>query len=253
VFDGVGGRGNGRLASHCAAQTIHDGWKQLSVSAHTAEQEQLQSMLQDLIQQAHQRVLLVLQEQTALPEKQTSQKQPATTAAIAVLSHGIAEAGSFMTYAHVGDSRIYLLRGQQPLQRLTVDDGYFPFALQKGWLKEEDLLRIEQATSSTDLSETDLKHFDRRNKITRALGWEDFQVAHTDTIDLVSDDRILLCTDGIHDNLTDHEIEEILRKESIATSTQQLVQIAYQRSQEQQRRSKQDDMSAVVILYQAPC
>ena len=160
------------------------------------------------------------------------------------------EYGSFMTYAHVGDSRIYLLRGEQPLQRLTVDDGYFPFALRKGWLKEEDLARIEQATSSTDLSETDLKHFERRNKITRALGWEEFQVAHTSTIDLVSGDRILLCTDGIHDNLTDDEIEELLRKGPVATSAQQLVQVACERSQEQQRRSKPDDMSAIIVFYQ---
>ena len=128
----------------------------------------------------------------------------------------------------------------------------FSFALRKGWATEEDLLRIEQATSSTNLSAEDLKHFDRRNKITCALGWEEFQVAHTSSIDLISDDRILLCTDGIHDNLTDNEIEELLRKGPVAASAQQLVQSACQRSQEQQRRSKPDDMSAIVVLYQAP-
>jgi|SRR5579859_4060789 len=108
VFDGVGGRGNGRLASHSAVQTIHDGWKRLSVSAYIADQEYLQSILQDLLQQAHQRILQAFQGQMSPPEKQTSQKQPATTAAIAVLYDRIVGTGSFLTYAHVGDSRIYL-------------------------------------------------------------------------------------------------------------------------------------------------
>jgi protein phosphatase len=37
-------------------------------------------------------------------------------------------------------------------------------------------------------------------------------------------DRILLCTDGIHDNLTDVEIEEVLRARPRTTVAKALMQ-----------------------------
>jgi serine/threonine protein phosphatase PrpC len=57
----------------------------------------------------------------------------------------------------------------------------------------------------------------------------------------------LLCSDGIHDNLTDAKIEAILRQEARASAARQLVQRAIDRSREECLRAKKDDMSAVVI------
>jgi protein phosphatase len=136
------------------------------------------------------------------------------------------------------------------LHRLTEDDGYFPFAIQKGWLSQENSVRIEQAMHTFSLSEEDLKHFHLRNKITCAVGWSDFQ-AHTGTLPLLDGDHLLFCTDGIHDNLTDLEIEAALKKGPMATSARRLVYTAHRRSHQQGHlRAKPDDISAVVACYQ---
>jgi protein phosphatase len=239
VFDGIGGRGNGRLASGLAVHTIRTGWKRLYKAALLAEKAQIEVMLQNLLEQAHEQIAAL-----AIP---LVQKRPATTAVLAML--GANSEGAWMTSASVGDSRLYLLREQHDLQRVTEDDGYFPFAVRKGWLRQEDARRIEQATASSVFSAADLQHFNKRNKITCALGWEEFQAAQTKTLALCPGDRILLCTDGIHDNLTDHEMEVLLRKGAFATSAQRLVRAAYRRSQQEQMRAKPDDMSAVILMY----
>ncbi len=235
VFDGIGGRGNGRLAARVGAQTIHARWKDLAETIQT----QIESVLQELIKEAD--------EQVSLLEVPADQRRPATTVALAVL---IADReGTVLSSAHVGDSRIYLLREGQGLQRLTEDHGYFSFACQKGWVGQEEALRIEQATEETRLSETDLGHFRKRNKITCGVGWKDFSAVPTHSIELVLGDRIVLCTDGIHDNLTDQEIASYLGTGQVRTSAQRLVRAAYRRSQQGQRRSKPDDMSALIIDY----
>ena len=237
VFDGIGGRGNGRLASHLGAQTIGRQWKYLRTFIRPINKAHIAFLLQGLVKQADEKIASV--------EIPTGQRRPGTTVVLAALFSDRGKAS--LTYAYVGDSRMYLVRVGR-IQRLTEDDGYFSFAFQKGFLKQEDIQRIEQADDHTTLSGKDLEHFEKRNKITCAVGWKDFSVVHTRSLDLLDNDCIILCTDGIHDNLTDQEIEDQMSNGPFATSAQRLVQAAYQRSQQGQRRSKHDDISAVVIL-----
>jgi PPM family protein phosphatase len=237
VFDGVGGRGNGRVASHLGALMIGRQWKYLRASTSSINKAQIELLLRGLVKRADEKIASV--------EIPTGQKRPGTTIVLAALFSEREKAS--MIYASVGDSRIYLLRAGR-LQRLTEDDGYFAFALQKGLLRQEEIQRIEQADNDTILSHQDFEHFKKRNKITCAVGWKDFSVVHTSSIELLAGDCIILCSDGVHDNLTDQEIEEQVRTEPFATGAQRLVQAAYQRSQQKQRRSKPDDISAVLIV-----
>lgn len=232
LLDAVGGRGNWRVAAEEAAQTIHAGWKDVQLAQDMATEE----MLALLIERADARIAAL-----PLPD---GQRRPGATIVLAAFS------ANQMVYAHVGDSRIYLLRGER-LQRLTEDDGYFPFVVQKGLLSQEERRRIEQATQVSALSEADLKHFHRRNKITCAVGWSDFR-PHVGRLSLLAGDRLLFCTDGIHDNLTDLEIEEVLNKDPIAASARRLVRAAYQRSQQEHLRAKPDDISAIVVCSHVP-
>jgi PPM family protein phosphatase len=73
---------------------------------------------------------------------------------------------------------------------------------------------------------------------------------HSDQVPITIGDRILLCTDGIHDNLTDLEIEAILRKAPRNAAARQLVEYALLRSREERQviiRAKPDDMTAIVM------
>jgi len=69
----------------------------------------------------------------------------ATTVAIAMFCQK-ADANDYaMIYAHVGDSRVYLLPEQGPLKRLTTDDGLLGRLVENQMVTEEDARHIDQA------------------------------------------------------------------------------------------------------------
>lgn len=239
VFDSVGGRDRNLLVSHLAGITISSALEALSEADRQVAPAQIETLLQTLIQLADTKIASLV-----LPPEH---KRPATTAALGILT--VRNSQAFLSLAHIGDSRIYLLRNGHPLQRLTEDHGYFSFAMQQGLLSREESWRIEQARSAQGLSSRDKEHFDKRNKITCAVGWSDFSSIPTRSLALLPGDRVLFCTDGVHDNLTDQEIEEALSA-STECSAQNLVSAAYHRSQQPDFRAKPDDISAIHVLYQ---
>jgi protein phosphatase len=117
-------------------------------------------------------------------------------------------------------------------------------------INEKDALRIDQAMCADQLSDTEMSYFRLRGGITQALGGPLPPIIHSDEILVQPGDRILLCTDGIHDNLTDAEIEDILHRCPRTTSARALVERSLQRSQQENKttvRAKPDDMSAIVM------
>jgi len=110
----------------------------------------------------------------------------ATTASAVLVTDGRA------SVAHVGDSRVYLLRGGQ-LGQVTRDHS---------WVEEQ--VRAGAMTAS------DARHHPWRNVVTRALsGGDDPEVDVTD-VALEPGDRWLLCSDGLFSVVTDERIQEIL-------------------------------------------
>lgn len=238
VFDSVGGRDNGRLVSHLAGETISAFWEALPEAERKAPPEQIEHILQTAIQQAD----MAIASLDIPPE----QRRPATTLALCVLSFYQGQA--YTSVAHVGDSRAYLARLGQPLRRLTIDHGYFRFAVRRKLLTEEDARRIEQVEHYEDLSREDQAHFERRHQITCAVGWSDFPAIPVSSHPLFPGDQIILCTDGLHDNLTDQEIEDLVQTTGQAAALR-LVSAAAQRSQQAHVRAKRDDISAIVAWY----
>src|SRR5581483_1513661 len=238
VFDSVGGRDNGRLVSHLAGETISAFWGALPEAERKAPPEQIEHILQTAIQQADTAI--------ASLDIPPEQRRPATTLALCVLS--FYQSHAYASVAHVGDSRAYLARLGQPLRRLTIDHGYFRFAVRRKLLTEEDARRIEQEEHSENLSQEDQAHFGRRHQITCAVGWSDFPVVPASSHLLLPGDQLILCTDGLHDNLADREIEALVQTPSQAAALQ-LVSTASQRSQQTHVRAKRDDISAIVAWY----
>jgi protein phosphatase len=172
---------------------------------------------------------------------------PSTTMALAAFCRRRDSYDYAMVYAHVGDSRIYLLRANEELQRLTSDDGYFSLLLESGMLNESEAIRIDQAMRDDELDERERGYFDKRNGITQALGSSRLNIHFAQT-DIRPGDRILLCTDGIHDNLRDVEIADLLKHGARTTAARLLVESAIKRSHEDGMiRAKADDMSAIVV------
>ncbi len=254
VFDGVGGSAAGEIASQTAARAIYLGWKdtrkqmQKGPSTQSSLADCDNSNLSDLL-----RTLTLDADELVRTEgaKRAGTDDLATTIALAVFCRQSDQKHHTMVYAHVGDSRIYLLREQEPLKRLTSDDGLLARLVENQIVKDEDAHRIDQAMRADQLSDMEFSYFRLRGGITQALGGPLPPTVHIDQISVQPGDRILLCTDGIHDNLTDDEIEAILKTSPRTTVARVLVEQALIRSRQERSvtlRAKPDDMSAVVVV-----
>jgi protein phosphatase len=104
----------------------------------------------------------------------------------------VAVAGGQLVVGHVGDSRVYRLRGGQ-LQRLTRDHSLLQEQMDAG------LITPAQAARSAN-----------RNLVTRALGVGPEVVLEARDHSLVPDDLLLLCSDGLTDMVDDEGICDLL-------------------------------------------
>lgn len=121
--------------------------------------------------------------------------------------------GRQLYFAHVGDSRLYLIRAARIL-RLTRDHSYV------GRLVESGVVRAEDAE----------KH-PQRHILTAALGaGRELAVDSADqTLALQQGDDLLLCTDGLWSVVTEEELETAVSGNPPAECCAALVELARQR------------------------
>lgn len=252
VFDGVGGSAAGEIASQTAGQATLQRWREIRRQQNKSQHARNMlencdnidfcALLQQLLEYADEQV-------RTDGAHLAGTSDLATTVAIATICRQ--ERNLQMFYAHVGDSRVYLLPEKGPLRRLTTDDGLLGRLVENQMMGEEDARRIDQAMYSSELTDLELSYFRHRGGITQALGGPLRPVIHLDSAPISAGDRVLLCTDGIHDNLTDKEIEEILYKTPRNLAARHLVEHALLRSRQERHitiRAKPDDMSAIVLV-----
>ncbi|GCE12140.1 PP2C family protein-serine/threonine phosphatase [Tengunoibacter tsumagoiensis] len=256
VFDGVGGSAAAEIASQTAARSTINGWRKLLRQfmprkrkllglIEDCQRHDLRAILEHLMTEAHEQVRTNGAERAGTDDL-------ATTVAMAAFCRNPEMNSYSLFYGHVGDSRVYLLpaRDQNNLERLTSDDGLLSRLVEIQTLNEFHAFRIDQATRAEDLSDIEYSYFRMRGGITQALGASLPPVVHTGRTTVFPGDRILLCTDGIHDNLTDEEIKETLRNSPRSSAARLLVEQSQRRSREDRSktiRPKPDDMSAIVI------
>jgi protein phosphatase len=172
VADGMGGHARGEVAAETTLQTMaavyqRDARPLLADPA---------TFLEQVIQAAH-RELHRYRAENHLPEA------PRTTVVACVVQEGIA------TWAHVGDSRLYLLRGGRIAHR-TLDHS-----------------RVHALVSSGLLRPEDVKNHPERNRIHNCIGaFIAPKVEISRPVALVPGDTLLLCTDGLWGALDDADI-----------------------------------------------
>ena len=94
--------------------------------------------------------------------------------------------------AHVGDSRAYLMRGGD-MNAIT-----------------EDHSLVAELVRSGDLTRDQAAEHPQKNLITRALGADEEVDVDTAILPIEAGDRILLCSDGLSDMVSEAEISELL-------------------------------------------
>ena len=97
-----------------------------------------------------------------------------------------------MSVAHVGDSRLYRLRGEC-FELLTRDHSLLQEQLDSG------MITAEQA-----------RYAENRNLVTRALGVDPVVEVEVHDYDVQSGDIVMLCSDGLNDMVEDDDIAETL-------------------------------------------
>jgi serine/threonine protein phosphatase PrpC len=167
VFDGLGGQAAGEKASERAKESM-DAFNPYSMERHLVE----------LMQIANRSILDMVDEVPDL-------RGMGTTMTIAYAGNGS------VTWAHVGDSRLYVFR-EGKLRRITEDDTIPGLLLAEGEITKEEA-RVHPL----------------KNALFECIGRGDFE-ANAGSFKIEKDDLLLLSTDGLHDEVSEKEMISIL-------------------------------------------
>jgi protein phosphatase len=174
VADGVGGMDLGEVASARAIEVMTAGFEKAQAGT------MLISLLPRLIQHANAAV-----HDCTLAQEYRGKKM-ATTLVACALRYDQA------IVSHVGDSRCYLVRNGKARQ-VTQDHTLVNEQRKMGLI------------SVAEISESDSRHV-----LLRSLGPEMFVSPDTTAVSLQPDDTLVLCTDGLHDEMKEDTIAEIV-------------------------------------------
>ncbi len=125
-----------------------------------------------------------------------------TTATLLLLSVD----GAFL--AHVGDSRMYLLR-QGELQRLT-----------------EDHTLAEEMVRAGKISRDDAHTFRYRKVLSRAIGERPVLAVDLGYVDAMPGDTFLVCSDGLHESAQESDICKVLTEGGVQRPASRLCELA---------------------------
>ena len=191
VADGMGGHRGGEAASEIAAKKLFE--------------KQTYSTVQSFRDQ-------VIEANTAVRAKAETNSElegmGTTLCGITLVEPSTGNAET-LAVANIGDSRIYLL-SQGKFSQIT-----------------EDHSLVEEMRREGKITEKEAESHPHRNIITRALGIDVEANVDCWEIPLHKDDRFLLCTDGLSNEVSAVEIRHILEKvDSPQEAAEQLVRLA---------------------------
>lgn len=189
VADGMGGHLAGEVASDLAASTVH--------RAYYDSSSEVREALRDAFHAANRRIFDRASGSSRL------QGMGTTCTALALR-------GWQAFWAHVGDSRLYLIR-----------DGCI-------YQMTEDHSAVAKLVAEGQLSRSEARLHEDRNVILRALGTHpDVEVdVVTHPLDVRPGDRFLLATDGLCDAVSDDELLQAAVNTTVAAAGEALVGLA---------------------------
>jgi protein phosphatase len=207
VADGMGGHAAGEVASNMAVHIIERVYYQGVTESHQA--------LQKAFCEANRQIY------------RTARRHP-DYQGMGTTCTGLVLRGGAAYCAHVGDSRLYLVR-DNAIYLMTEDHSVVMQMLRQG------LITQEQARQHAD-----------KNIILRALGTQPQVAVSTwaQPFPVKAHDRFILCTDGLSDALQDEEIKAVATMAEPATACEQLIALA-------KRRGGYDNITVGVLSVKA--
>ena len=185
VADGMGGHGNGEIASSLTIEAASDYLRQSeengSIEA-AGGASATSRTLRSAIEAGHERVVRAVSEDEGLTGMGTTVV-------------GLMVGPQSVSVAHVGDSRAYLLRDE------------------KLYLVTEDHTWVNEQVRAGYLSQDQARSHPLKSVVTRAVGGEHDVDVDVQEIEVAPGDRFLLCSDGLTTMLSDEEIHSHLAAE----------------------------------------
>ena len=203
VADGVGGNEQGEVASALAIETL----------LHTyygGDTSDIPVALKRAVRLANEAVY-----ERGL--SQSEERAMGTTLVVGVIR------GGTLVVGNVGDSRAYLSRGRTQMKPISNDHSLVAEAVRAGQMT------ADQAKNSR-----------QRNVITRALGQRQKVDVDIFEVDLMADDIVLLCSDGLHGIVEDAEMKQIVEAMPPDQAANELIDIA-------NNRNASDNVSVVIV------
>ena len=205
VCDGMGGHKAGEIASQYASIKVVEYF-------YRSPQKDIPSKLNESIRKVNKEIY-------NLSQKDSSKRGMGTTLVAVVLFENI------LYFANVGDSRAYLLRNES-IRKLTKDHS---------WLEEK--------ISEGILSPSEARNNPNKNIITKCVGYDYDVEPNFGSIVLKEGDRLVLCSDGLWDELNDFKIKEIaLLSRDLKKSVESLIGAA-------ERNGGKDNITVLGVDY----
>jgi protein phosphatase len=175
VADGMGGHAAGELASSTTVAIV------AQVDNNKEKLEDLESKLIDIPK-------VITKELKNAINKDSSRAGMGTTLTAAVIQE------NQLKISHVGDSRAYLVRNKQ-ISRITKDQTY-----------------IQSLIDNNEITESEAKNHPQRSLLLQAIDGITESIPVITSIEILENDKIVLCSDGLTNVVTDEEILEIVNQ-----------------------------------------
>lgn len=209
LADGMGGHQRGEVASALAIEALFDTYY---ADEQAGTSEGAGTALRRGFQAANARIAA-----------ESSGDDPNGTMGTTMVAATIV--GDQLAVANVGDSRAYLLRAEAATQ-ITRDHSLIAEQVAAG------VMTAEEARESR-----------YRNVVTRALGHRPKLDVDIFEIALLPDDRVILCSDGVHSHVEPADFAELGLRYPPQRASQALIDLAME-------RGSTDNVSAIVLAYE---
>lgn len=175
VADGMGGHAAGELASSTTVAIV-------------AQVDNNKNKLEDLESKLIEIPKVITKELKNAINKDSSRAGMGTTLTAAVIQE------NQLKISHVGDSRAYLVRNKQ-ISRITKDQTY-----------------IQSLIDNNEITESEAKNHPQRSLLLQAIDGITESIPVITSIEILENDKIVLCSDGLTNVVTDEEILEIVNQ-----------------------------------------
>jgi serine/threonine protein phosphatase PrpC len=181
VADGMGGHAAGEIASRLAIETLQEVLHRDDTAREPMSVEDAAEWLRGAVVEANRRICDSI--------RNHEDRRGMGTTVVALVHSGVDA-----VVGHVGDSRLYLLRGGE-LIRMTSDHS---------WVNEQVKLGL--------MNDDAAQRHPMRNIVTRALGSRPDVLVDLTSMQVEPGDVYLLCSDGLNTMLSDDQISAILSR-----------------------------------------